>query len=1192
MQTNLGEPHPTEPQSSWLDYPIVRSVLINREILLFALVLLLAIISRFYILGDRVMSHDETIHVYHNAWSLFTGEGYRHDPLSHGPFQTHIVALAYFLFGDSDLSARIPAVLFSIASVGFVWYYRRYLGKAGALAAAVMMLISPYMLYYGRYVRNEAFAAFCGLVTVWGILRYIETGKAFYSYAVIASMALHFTVKETSFIYAAQALLFLGLFFVYQISQKTWKNRGYRAPFWIALTCAIAALGGAVGYGLFGNKLAILTAKETVAPAVPGEAVSTPMVQGDSQIVLILGFIGLIAFVAAIVFLMRGYSLKALRQERSLSLLIILGSMVLPQLSAFPVRMVGWNVPTNATSVMGLNLTDIWHIAAFLVPMLVVSIVIGVWWDARLWLVNAAIFYAIFTVFYTTVFTNGPGFFTGMVGSLGYWLEQQGVKRGSQPGYYYLLVQIPVYEYLPALASLLGLGFLFTRKKPTSVPETVLPAGEATRSPAYTGEIEPPQPAETIPWEIHEEQQQPVEFLPWEQEAALDLDDDTTDGEIDVNATIPEVDQPVEPAPAIALLVFWVVSSLLAYTLAGEKMPWLTVHMTWPMVLFGGWAIGQLLDQVDWQLFRNARGWLFFLLLPLFVFSLYSTIGVFLGTNPPFQGKTLDQLENTSTFLTSFLFTIGSGIGLYQCVKTWPGQQFVKIVVVFMFSVMAVLTSHTAAQANYINYDNANELLVYAHSAGGVKEAMALIEDISVRTTDGLNIPIAFDGEYPFWWYLRNYKNMQYFGSTPTRSLREVPVIIVGQSNFSKIEPVVGQAYIKFEYNRLWWPNQDYFNLTWERIWNAVRDPQMREALLKIWLDRDYRLYGKVTNRDMSLQNWSPAERFRLYIRKDIVAQVWNFGAAAAASSVTADPYEGKGVKLTADKIIGSPGSQPGQFQRPRKLAVAPDGSLYVADTDNHRIQHLSVNGDVLHTWGSFGDVAQGSVSGGQFNQPWGIAVGPDGSVYVADTWNHRIQKFTAQGEFIAMWGYFGQAETPEGFWGPRDVVVDAKGQVFVTDTGNKRVVVFDADGKFITQFGELGMGAGQFDEPVGLAAAADGTIFVADTWNQRIQVFTSTSAGYVANNLWEIAGWYGQSLDNKPFLAVDAAGHVFASDPEGYRILEFTSQGEFIRYWGDFGSTADTFGLAGAVAVDSLGGVWVTDTANGRLMHFTLPGS
>ena len=65
------------------------------------------------------------------------------------------------------------------------------------------------------------------------------------------------------------------------------------------------------------------------------------------------------------------------------------------------------------------------------------------------------------------------------------------------------------------------------------------------------------------------------------------------------------------------------------------------------------------------------------------------------------------------------------------------------------------------------------------------------------------------------------------------------------------------------------------------------------------------------------------------------------------------------------------------------------------------------------------------------------------------------------------MWGYFGQAEKPEAFWGPRGLAFDSQGRLYVTDTGNKRVVVFDANGNAITQFGSGGADPGQFDEPV-----------------------------------------------------------------------------------------------------------------------------
>jgi DNA-binding beta-propeller fold protein YncE len=505
---------------------------------------------------------------------------------------------------------------------------------------------------------------------------------------------------------------------------------------------------------------------------------------------------------------------------------------------------------------------------------------------------------------------------------------------------------------------------------------------------------------------------------------------------------------------------------------------------------------------------------------------------------------------------------------------------------------LGFLTARSAIQAAYINYDNANELLVYAHSAGGVKTALDQIEEISLRTTDGLAAEVAYDNEtsYPYWWYLRNYNNARYYGENPSRSLREVPLILVGDANFGKIEPVVGNLYHRFDFIRLWWPNQDYYNLTWERIINALTNPAMRDAIFQIWLNRDYTRYGEVTEKDMSLPNWSPSARMRLYVRKDIVNQLWNYGAAPVAEEIEPDPFEGKHETLTADQIIGGSGVDAGQFQKPRDLAVASDGSIYVVDSENHRIQHLNPDGSVINVWGTFGDATTVAAEGGTFNQPWGIGLGPDGSVYIADTWNHRVQKFTPEGDFVTMWGYFGQGEGPLAFWGPRDVAVNADGEVFVTDTGNKRVVVFDENGSFITEFGSAGMGPGELDEPVGIAVDQNGFAFVADTWNQRIQVFTKDAAGnYSPLREWELWAWYGQSLDNKPYLNVDNRGSVFAIDPEGYRVLQYSDSGEPVRSWGDFGTGSASFGLPASVAVDLDGNVWVSDSGNSRLMHFII---
>jgi DNA-binding beta-propeller fold protein YncE len=151
---------------------------------------------------------------------------------------------------------------------------------------------------------------------------------------------------------------------------------------------------------------------------------------------------------------------------------------------------------------------------------------------------------------------------------------------------------------------------------------------------------------------------------------------------------------------------------------------------------------------------------------------------------------------------------------------------------------------------------------------------------------------------------------------------------------------------------------------------------------------------------------------------------------------------------------------------------------------------------------------------------------------------------------------------------------------------------VFDANGKYITSFGSGGFDPGQFDEPVGVAVDSDGIVYVVDTWNQRLQSFQTLDNGLTFTPLrqWDVYGWFGQSLENKPFIAVNAQKHVFVTDPEGYRVMEFTDQGELVRVWGDFGSTNAGFGLASGIAIDPENHVWVTDGLYNRILRFTLP--
>ena len=1128
---------PSMSKSSWLERPVASWLPMTWECLLWLVLLVAVAITRFYDIDTRAMSHDETLHTYY-SWLLSRGQGYVHNPMMHGTLQMHLVALSYFVFGASDVAARLPAALFGIAAVALVWPFRRWLGKLGALVAAVLMGISPFMLYYSRYVRNEAFVVVWGLLMFLAIARYFETRQARWLYLLTAATALHYTTKETAYIYVAVAMIFLGLQLVTSLLRVEWTRERDRRRFTYLASLGAALLLVAMWLIAFNQtRLGGLQGGTAVPadpnlPRTPGQTLAlAPMLMWGGGVGVLAG----VVLLGALWLAARSFGTSFRDRFPAFDLLIVLGTFVLPQLASFPVRAMGWDA-------LDYSLQGLGHTAVFAVPLLLLSVVIGLAWDRRLWLVNAAIFYGVMIVFFTTFFTNGTGIFSGLYGSLGYWLQQQSVQRGGQPWYYYLLIELPVYEFLPALgtvaAGVIGVLGLRARK------------------------------------------------------SAEDGDRPTTAGRA-ISALAAEEEM---TAPSLfgltGFLGFWAVTSLAAYTVAGEKMPWLTVHIILPMILLAGWAIARVVEDLEWAEVLRAPRWVAWLLIPIALISLAVAFAIALGPRPPFRGMLLEELQSTTSFIESIAFAVLSLWALSRLWRGLPFGQWFRVLTLEFFLLLGVLTLRAGWMASYANYGNGREFIDYAHSAQGVKTVMNQIEDLSRRTADGLGIQVGYDNlvSWSFTWYFRDYHNQRFFGDQPSRDLVEVPVIVVGQGNFSKIDPLLARTHTYFEYVRMSWPMQEYFGLTWERVRTALSDPRYRKALLDIWFDRDYSEYGSLTGVSYDLAQWPVSERMRLYVRRDIAATVWQYGVKPAAEIVV-DPYAQSRRDLTASLVFGVQGSAAGEMQRPRALAIAPDGSLYVADTGNHRIQHFAADGSWLGGWGTFADVSAGSAPSGTFNEPWGIAVAPDGTVFVADTWNHRIQVFRPDGTFIRMWGTLGQGASPQDLYGPRAIAVDERGRVFVVDTGNKRVMVYDEEGGYLTQVGAAGFDTGQFDEPVGLSITPDGELMVADTWNRRVQVFRETEHGTFAfDRQWEVVGWIGQSLDNKPYLAAGADGRVWVTDPEGFRVLCFSDDGAFRFTWGDFGSDAGRFELPVGVAVDAEGAVWVVDTDTSRVMRFVPP--
>jgi DNA-binding beta-propeller fold protein YncE len=631
------------------------------------------------------------------------------------------------------------------------------------------------------------------------------------------------------------------------------------------------------------------------------------------------------------------------------------------------------------------------------------------------------------------------------------------------------------------------------------------------------------------------------------------------------------------PLPFAGFLIYWTAANYLFWTWASEKMPWQNQHLVLTFALLGGWFLGQVWDRTDWRkLLQRGAGYAL-VLLPLALFSLVVLINTTRGTPRPFGGMDIDRLEVTLRWLLSLVLLITSAALIYSLARRLGWRGWLRVILAVVFVVLLAATIRVAIMTSFKNQDYASEFLVYAASTPDTAALMRELDDMARYLPPGEPLRIAYDNDsqQPFFWYLREYDNVTFFTGDSGLS-GEQDVIIIGLDNEAKIKAQLAGKYVKRNYRLIWWPNEDvYRNLTLKKLWSDLRDPARR----KYWWDiLWWRKYPEST------VQWPSVHRFSLYVRKDLAAKVWNLGPEVAITGVEIpeDEYEKKRVDVMAVASFGTAGSENGQFNDPKDLAVDSQGQMYVLDTRNHRVQVFGADGQFVRAWGSQGN------GPGQFQEPWGIAVDKAGNVYVADTWNHRIEKFDSQGQFVTMWGTYGDTGGALGasdiFYGPRDIVVEPDGNLMVSDTGNKRIVKFGPDGQFLGQWGGAGSLNGQFREPCGLAVDADGNAYVADVWNQRVQKLDA-QGNFVTQ--WPVLGWESELPVNKPYIAVDSRGDVYVTAPDYNRVAKFDGAGKLLAVWGQFGTDAKSFNVPSGIAVDATGNVYVTDSGNNRVVKF-----
>ena len=264
----------------------------------------------------------------------------------------------------------------------------------------------------------------------------------------------------------------------------------------------------------------------------------------------------------------------------------------------------------------------------------------------------------------------------------------------------------------------------------------------------------------------------------------------------------------------------------------------------------------------------------------------------------------------------------------------------------------------------------------------------------------------------------------------------------------------------------------------------------------------------------------------------------------------------------------GSYGSGNGQFLDATALSVDTEGNVYVADTYNNRVQKFTSDGTYITQWGS-----QGTGSG-QFNHPSAIAADAMGNVYVSDRGNLRIQKFTSNGVYRSQWRMDSDSY-------PGALATDTAGTVYVACPcdGFPRILKFTDAG---IRVGDV-FAAGFQTEPQAIAIDAAGNVFETDG---ATEILKFASNGILLTKWGSLGGGNGQ-FNGIGGLAVDSKSDVYASDLSSDRIQKFTSDGTYVTQWGSLGSGDGQFSDPRGIAVDLADNVYVFDTVNHRIQKF-----
>ena len=270
-------------------------------------------------------------------------------------------------------------------------------------------------------------------------------------------------------------------------------------------------------------------------------------------------------------------------------------------------------------------------------------------------------------------------------------------------------------------------------------------------------------------------------------------------------------------------------------------------------------------------------------------------------------------------------------------------------------------------------------------------------------------------------------------------------------------------------------------------------------------------------------------------------------------------------------EIIGTRGTAPGQFNKPRSVAVDDHDNLYVVDMTG-RVQKFSPRGVFLTEW---------QMPQTDLGKPKGMCRDRAGRIVVLEPHYSRVNHFSQEGKLVQQWGVHGTNAGQMAL--PRSVAVNSLGEIWVSEYGvTERLQRFSPDGsRCLMTLGSFGEGAGQFNRAEGLGLDARDGVHVADSCNHRIEVFSSAGQW---QRTYGHAGRGPGELSYPYDVRVDSEGHEFVCEFGNSRIQIFDSGGHSLEILGGPGIAPGQFSNPWAIALDSLGNLYVADAGNHRV--------